>query len=78
LALKGGEFEMQQIVDETKVAEIMDVAVQTLRNWRFQRRGPPYIKFGRSVRYNLNDIKQYITRHQIDPEKEGNLNGKSI
>jgi hypothetical protein len=61
---------MQQIVDETKVAEIMDVAVQTLRNWRFQRKGPPYIKFGRSVRYTLGDIEEYISRHQINPEKE--------
>ena len=62
---------MQQIVNETRVAEIMDVAVQTLRNWRFQRKGPPYIKFGRSVRYSLSDVKQYISKHHIDPEKEG-------
>ena len=61
---------MQEVVNENTAAKIMNVAVQTLRNWRLLRKGPPYMKFGRSVRYSQRDIKRYMSRHQIDPEKE--------
>jgi hypothetical protein len=43
-------------VDERKAASVLGVAVQTLRNWRHQRRGPMYVKMGRSVRYQVNDL----------------------
>jgi hypothetical protein len=43
--------------------------VQTLRNMRARREGPPYIKVGRrSVRYRENDLESYLNGRRIDPE----------
>ena len=55
-------------VDERKAARVLGVAVQTLRNWRHQRRGPAYVKMGRSVRYEINDLVEYLKKKKIDPE----------
>ncbi len=60
---------MYQALNETRVAELMGLAVQTLRNWRYLRKGPPYLKIGRSVRYKSDDIDNYLTSKKIDPEK---------
>ncbi len=54
-------------VDEKTAARILGIAVQTLRNWRHVRRGPAYVKMGRSVRYQLRDIQAYIDERRVDP-----------
>ena len=56
-------------VNEKVLAKEMDLSVQTLRNWRHKRKGPPYIKIGRAVRYNSEDIKKYLRKHRINPER---------
>ena len=53
---------MRHLLRETEVAEIMGKAIQTLRNDRFKGRGLNYIKLGRSVRYDPEDVKAYIER----------------
>ena len=39
------------MVNDREAAKFLGNKVQTLRNWRHLRRGPAYIKLGRSVRY---------------------------
>ena len=56
---------------EKETAKFLGVAVQTLRNWRHLRKGPPYVKLGRAVRYRDNDLNVYIEKNRINPEKEG-------
>jgi hypothetical protein len=57
------------VMKETQAAEILCVAVQTLRNWRHQRKGPPYLVVGkRGIRYEIDDLKNYIDRKKIYPE----------
>jgi predicted DNA-binding transcriptional regulator AlpA len=55
-------------VDERQASKLLGVAVQTLRNWRHLRRGPAYVKMGRSVRYQVKDLEAYLQRKKIDPE----------
>ena len=57
-----------QVVDEHQAGQIMNRCVQTLRNDRYLARGCPYVKIGRSVRYLLNDIHEYLLKNRIDPE----------
>jgi predicted DNA-binding transcriptional regulator AlpA len=61
---------MTEFIKEEAVAKIIGVAVQTLRNWRCQQRGPAYIKAGRAVRYDLEDICAFMQRKKIDPERQ--------
>jgi hypothetical protein len=58
-----------KVVNETQAAEILGRAVQTLRNDRHLCQGPPYIKIGRSVRYQIRDLLNYLENHRIDPER---------
>jgi len=58
--------EHPQYLTETQVAEITGIAIPTLRNHRFERRGIPYCKIGRSVRYRLSDVIEYMDSHLID------------
>jgi hypothetical protein len=44
-------------------------SVQTMRNDRHLRKGCPYLKMGRSVRYRIDDIVAYMERCRINPEK---------
>ena len=57
-----------QVINETQAAEILGRAVQTLRNDRHLRKGPAYLKLGRSVKYRVNDLVDYMEKHRIDPE----------
>ena len=50
---------------EVQVAEITGRALSTLRNERFCRCGIPYVKIGRSVRYNLEDVVQFMESRKI-------------
>jgi len=55
-------------VDERKVSEITGRALPTLRNDRHNRRGIPYCKVGRSVRYALSDVVEFMESRKIIPE----------
>jgi len=62
-----GQMAYHQAVDERQAAAILGKAVQTLRNDRHRRRGVPYVKMGRSVRYLMADLMDYLQKHRINP-----------
>jgi len=47
------------------------VSTQTLANWRSvkQHKGPPYLKLGQSVVYDIADIEAYEKANKITPEE---------
>jgi hypothetical protein len=53
-------------ISEKEAAKIMSVSVSTLRAHRFLRKGLPYIKVGRAVRYSLEDIANFMQAHRIE------------
>ena len=56
-------------LNERQVSEITGRALSTLRNERSKRTGIPYYKIGRSVRYNFQDVIQFMESHKIIPDK---------
>ncbi len=58
-------METQKWLNEQEVSEITGIAVQTLRNWRFERKGPPYCKIGRMVRYPVADLTHFMEENTI-------------
>ena len=51
----------EQLLNETKTAELIGFSKNTLRAWRVTGRPnghppPPFVKCGRSVRYRLSDL----------------------
>jgi predicted DNA-binding transcriptional regulator AlpA len=56
-------------INENQVAQITGRALSTLRNERSKGQGIPYIKLGRSVRYDLQDVIEFMEAHKIQTEK---------
>ena len=50
---------------EKEVAEITGISLSTLRNERSLGQGMPYVKLGRSVRYSLSDVIDYMESRKI-------------
>lgn len=50
------DLDKLRYLTEVEVAELTGRGLQTLRNDRHLRRGFPYVKLGRSIRYRLADI----------------------
>jgi predicted DNA-binding transcriptional regulator AlpA len=50
---------------EKQVALLTSLSVSTLRNHRQRRMGIPYVKLGRSVRYALRAVEEYMNAHAI-------------
>jgi hypothetical protein len=61
--------ELPRYLNEHEVSEIMRRAVNTLWNDRVKSRGFPYIKHGRSVRYKLKDILEFMEDRKVVPEE---------
>lgn len=59
---------INKYVKEKSVSEITGRALSTLRNDRHLQRGIPYIKIGRSVRYALQDVIEFMETRKIIPE----------
>lgn len=55
-------------LDERAAAQVLGLAVQSLRNRRCKRLGPPYVKIGGRVVYLLADLQDFLKKHRIDPE----------
>jgi len=54
------------------VAELTGLSTETLAQWRSQRRGIPYLKIGRRVRYDLTDVQAYLRGCRVsvsDPQE---------
>lgn len=61
-------MEEKRYLKEAQVAEMTGRAVQTLRNERFKRKGIPYAKIGRSVRYDMDDVRAFMDARKIKTE----------
>ena len=73
------EEKTSSLIDDLLAAEHLDLAVQTLRNWRYQGIGPAYLKLGRCVRYQIEDIEAYKRKKRINPKNEqAMVNGNSF
>ena len=47
------------LLDTPDAAEQLGLSPRTLEGWRRRSEGPPYLKFGRRVKYRPEDIEAY-------------------
>ncbi|MBF0108713.1 MAG: DNA-binding protein [Magnetococcales bacterium] len=43
-------------IDQHSLANRWGMATKTLRNWRYMKYGPGFIKIGKKVLYSMNDV----------------------
>jgi predicted DNA-binding transcriptional regulator AlpA len=57
----------KQYFNEREVSEFTGISLSSLRNDRHLSRGLPYIKLGKSVRYDLRDVISHMESHRVQP-----------
>ena len=59
-------FENAALLTRQQAAEFLGLRPQTLATWASaQRYALPYIKVGRSVRYRLRDLQDFLDRRTV-------------
>ncbi len=48
------------LVNEIEAARILDLSPLTLRRWRWAGKGPPFVKIGAAVKYEVPTRAAYI------------------
>jgi Helix-turn-helix domain len=57
-------------LNENRAAEFLGVSVRTLQAWRVRGGGPPYLKIGRSVRYQRRALTAFQQEHTVTSTAE--------
>ena len=58
---------LENFVPEAEAAAELGLQASTLRFWRWQGRGPAYVKVGRKVLYSRNAIEQWLSDRERTP-----------
>jgi predicted DNA-binding transcriptional regulator AlpA len=53
-----------RLLNEKELAVLLGVSVSTVRNWRYTYQGPPPQKVGRSVRYDISAVEDWLHSEQ--------------
>ena len=62
-----GRAKISMWINEKAAAEMTGLSVHTLRAHRLHRKGLPYAKVGRSVRYSTDDVAAFMAAARIEP-----------
>ena len=49
-----------KLLSSKQAAEFLGISSGTLENWRINKYGPPYMKYGNLVKYDEEDIVQWL------------------
>lgn len=56
---------MPNLLDETSAAQLLNLRPRTLTRWRFERKGPAFVKLGGAVRYRSSDLEAFVSRNLV-------------
>ncbi|MDR1777730.1 MAG: DNA-binding protein [Desulfovibrio sp.] len=62
----------KRFVSEKTLGEMLERPVSSLQQDRFFGRGLPYVKLGKLVRYELNEVIAYLENCRVDPAAHHN------
>jgi hypothetical protein len=51
---------MTQLLDEKQAAALLKLSVKCLQGWRVRGGGPPFVKLGRAVRYEVLALEAFV------------------
>jgi len=57
-------------LDEAAAAAEVGKTIRTLRDWRRRGVGPPFTRFGRTVKYRRDSLVAYFTAQEVTPVRE--------
>jgi hypothetical protein len=57
-------------IPEAEIAAELNMRPRTLRKWRAEGKGPPFIKIGRRVFYRDKSRDVWLRRQEVEPVRE--------
>jgi predicted DNA-binding transcriptional regulator AlpA len=60
-------LDQELLVDTPTAAAMLSKHKAVLADWRHQGRGPKYVQIGRSIRYRIGDLHEWVAEHTIEP-----------
>ncbi len=67
IASKPDTVDPDELISSEEAARLLRQKVQTLAAWRSDKRGPEYVKIGRTVLYRRSSISTYIATQIVIP-----------
>jgi predicted DNA-binding transcriptional regulator AlpA len=65
-----GRITAMELLEPKEVSLLTGLSIETLAQWRSQKKHIPYLKMGRRVRYHPSDIEEYLGRCRVSVRKE--------
>lgn len=56
------------LLDAADVADYLGIPVNSLKMWRYRRKGPPWLKLGRHVRYRQSALERWLDAQEEGPK----------
>jgi NitT/TauT family transport system substrate-binding protein len=60
---------MSSIMTTDQICQAFGISKSTLNNWR-KEKGLPFIKVGRTVRYDYQAVIDWLKKHEVSGRKE--------
>lgn len=58
------------LITQEELALLLEVSVDTLREWRRLKQGPDFVKTGKNVMYREADIQEWVKRNVVPVVRE--------
>jgi len=62
---------LPDLINQSELSTYLNKSEAWCERARWLGTGPPFVKLGRSVRYRLSDVKEYVDSNLILTNKEG-------
>src|SRR5215831_5875513 len=62
-----GSVRARQLISTKELSKRWDIPESTLRYWRCAGMGPPYVKLGGRIKYDLADVERYVRANKRMP-----------
>jgi excisionase family DNA binding protein len=56
---------IHELLTESEAAKYLKISERTLQAWRCNGAGPAFVRIGRAIRYQLNDILAWISANTV-------------
>lgn len=55
----------EELLREEEAAAEIKTSPSTMQKWRMYRKGPPFVKVGRGVRYRRGDLRKWLASSTV-------------
>ena len=64
-----GDLIMEDFLTTRELANILCMAVSTIRGWRYKGEGPVFYRIGGKILYKKKDVQDFIDKFRIGVDK---------